>query len=427
MRLRSVTYSRTPTMPLSKRGTIVMVSAALLLASACSNGTGPNNGAVDSLAVLPRALSTSEQRAISAGNDFALRLLKRTTARETGNVLLSPLSVSLALGMTMNGAANQTLAEIQRTLGWGETPRADVNVAYRDLMTMLPTLDANVTVKVANGIWMRTPFVPDTGFAGDAQRFFGAPVASLATPRAMFDAVNAWGNRETNGMIPQVLTDEPPKDLLMLLANAVYFSGRWRDRFDVAETRPLPFTREGRAPVNVPMMSRKGGFAGYRDPQLQAVELAYGNSAYTMLVLMPTTQPVGQLVATLDTTRLQQVIRGLRPADSGEPLVLPRFSLSGSLALADDLKAMGMPRAFTSDAQFPRLVANTPSQLEFVQHAVKVDVDEQGTRAAAVTVVGVIRTSLPVGYTFDRPFVFFIRERLSGTVLFAGVVREPLA
>jgi serpin B len=157
------------------------------------------------------------------------------------------------------------------------------------------------------------------------------------------------------------------------------------------------------------------------------VELAYGNSAYTMLVLMPTTQPVGQLVATLDTTRLQQVIRGLRPADSGEPLVLPRFSLSGSLALADDLKAMGMPRAFTSDAQFPRLVANTPSQLEFVQHAVRVDVDEQGTRAAAVTVVGVIRTSLPVGYTFDRPFVFFIRERLSGTVLFAGVVREPLA
>ena len=425
--LSSATDHRFATMPLSKLRSALALCTAVLLTGGCADSTGPNTGAADSLAVLPRALSTREQQAISAGNDFALRLLQRTTARETGNVLLSPLCVSLALGMTMNGAANETLQEMQRTLGWGETPRADINVAYRDLMTMLPTLDANVTVKVANGVWMRTPFVSDTGFAGDAQRYFGAPVASLATPRAMFDAVNAWGNRETNGMIPQVLKDEPPQDLLMLLANAVYFSGTWRDRFDVAETRPLPFTREGRAPVDVPMMSRKGGFAGYRDQQLQAVELAYGNSAYTMLVLMPTTQSVGQLVATLDTTRLHQVIRGLRPADSGEPLVLPRFSLSGSLALAEDLKAMGMPRAFTSDAQFPRLVANTRSQLDFVQHAVKVEVDERGTRAAAVTVVGVIKTSLPVGYTFDRPFVFFIRERLSGTVLFAGVVREPLA
>ncbi|WP_353267867.1 serpin family protein [Gemmatimonas sp.] len=414
-------------MPLSKLRAALALCTAVLFTGGCADSTGPNTGTADSLAVLPRALSTREQQAISAGNDFALRLLQRTTARETGNVLLSPLSVSLALGMTMNGAANQTLAEMQRTLGWGDTPRADINVAYRDLMTMLPALDRSVTVKVANGIWMRSPYVADTGFTGDAQRFFNAPVTSLATPRAMFDAVNAWGNRETNGMIPRVLEGEPPQDLLMLLANAVYFRGTWRDRFDVAQTRPLPFTREGRAPVNVPMMSRNGGFAGYRDQQLQAVELAYGNSAYTMLVVMPSTQSVGQLVATLDTARLQQVIRGLRPAESDAPLVLPRFSLSGSLALTDDLKAMGMPRAFTSAAQFPRLVTNTASQLGFVQHAVKVEVDEVGTRAAAVTVVGVGLVSIPLGYTFDRPFVFFIRERLSGTVLFAGVVREPLA
>lgn len=399
----------------------------MLLASACSDGTGPNSGTADSLAVLPRALSTSEQRAISAGNDFALRLLQRTTARQTGNVLLSPLSVSLALGMTMNGAANQTLTEMQRTLGWGDTPRADINGAYRDLMTILPTLDRDVTVKIANGIWMRTPFVPDTGFASDAQRFFKAPVTSLATPRAMFDAVNAWGNRETNGMIPRVLENAPPDDLLMLLANAVYFSGTWRDRFDAAQTRPVPFNREGRAPVAVPMMSRKGGFAAYRDQQLQAVELAYGNSAYTMLVLMPNTQTVGEMVSRLDTTRVQQVIRGLRAAESEASLLLPRFSLSGSLALADDLKAMDMSLAFSDAASFPRLVANTRSKLDFVQHAVKVEVDEKGTRAAAVTVVGVVRVSLPMGFTFDRPYVFLIRERLSGTVLFAGVVREPLA
>jgi len=398
----------------------------VLLGNACSNGTGPARGAADSLTVLPRALSAAELQAISAGNDFALRLLQRTTGREAGNVLLSPLSVSVALGMTMNGAANETLSEMQHTLGWGTSGRADINVAYRDLMTVLPTLDRAVTLKVAYGIWMRSPLVPDTGFASDAQRYFNAPVTSHPTPRAMFDAVNAWGNRETNGMVPQVLKDAPPDGLLMLLANAVYFSGTWRDRFDAGRTRPLPFNREGGAPVNVPMMSRDGGFMGYRDEQLQAVELAYGNGAYTMLALMPETQSVGALVATLDTTRLRAVIRGLRPAGGAEALRLPRFSLSSSVALAGDLQAMGMPRAFTDRAQFPRLVAGVGSKIDFVQHAVKVEVDEKGTRAAAVTVVGIVELSLPAGYTFDRPFVFFIRERLGGTILFAGVVRNPL-
>lgn len=410
----------------STRRSALALCTATLFAGACSDGTGPNTGAADSLTVLPRALSAPEQQAISGGNDFALRLLKRTTAREPGNVLLSPLSVSLALGMTMNGAADETLGEMQRTLGWGATPRAEINGAYRDLMSMLTTLDPNVTVKLANGIWMKTPWVPDTGFARDAQRFFGAPVTSLATPRAMFEAVNAWGNRETNGMVPQVLKNDPPSNLLMLLANAVYFNGSWRDRFDAARTQPLPFNREGGTPVNVPMMSRSGGFAGYRDQQLQAVELSYGNGAYSMLVMMPNRQSVREMVATLDTARVQQVIRALRPVESDAPLLLPRYSLSGSLALAEDLIAMGMPRAFSGDAEFPRLVANTGSRLDFVQHGVKVEVDEAGTRAAAVTVVGVVRVvSAPTGFTFDRPFVFFIRERLSGTLLFAGVVRDP--
>jgi serpin B len=404
------------------------MAAAMFAATACAdNGTGPNGGAAaDSLTVLPRALSATERQAISAGNDFALRLLQRTTARQSGNVLLSPLSVSLALGMTMNGAADETLAEMQRTLGWGTANRADINAAYRDLMTLLPALDPTVTVRIANGIWMRQPFVPDAGFASDARTFFNAPVTSEPTPRAMFDAVNAWGNRETNGMIPKVLQEEPPRDLAMLLANAVYFAGTWRDRFDPAKTNLGPFRREGGTDITVPMMSREGGYRAFRDQRLVAVELPYGNAAYAMLVLMPTAESVGTFVATLDSTRLAQVARGLRDAGADARLRLPKFTLSGSLELSPDLRAMGMLRAFTSDAQFPRLVFNERSQLSFVQHSVKIDVDEKGTRAAAVTVVGVGVTSAPLGYDIDRPFVLLIRERLSGAVLFTGVVRNPL-
>jgi serine protease inhibitor len=405
---------------------VAVLSATMLLASACSNGTGPSDRVTDSLTVLPRVLTSAEQQAITAGNDFAVRLLRRVTSQQSGNVLLSPLSVSLALGMTMNGAANETQSEMQRTLGWGSASRTDINVAYRDLMTMLPALDANVTVKLANGIWIRSPLTADTGFTSDAQRYFNAPVTSEPTPRAMFDAVNAWGNRQTNGMIPKVLNSEPPGDLAMLLANAVYFAGTWRERFDAARTSPSAFYREGGAAVTVPMMSRDGGYQGFRDQQLQAVDMAYGNSAYSMLVLMPTTQTINNFVATLDTTRLRQVIAGLRPASGDEPLRFPKFSLSGSVELSRDLQALGMPRAFSSAAQFPRLVSGEATQLDFVQHSVKVEVDEKGTRAAAVTVVGVRVVSVPVGYVIDKPFVFLIRERLSGTILFAGVVRNPL-
>ncbi len=415
----------------SMRTFFTLLSAVALL-SACGDGTGPNGtGAVDSLAVLPRALSTTEQQAVRSSNDFSMRLLRQANQGAQGNVLLSPLSVSLALGMTMNGAASGTLQEMQQVLGWGSTARADINAAYRDLMAMLPALDPSVTVRLANGLWVRQPLVPDTGFARDAATFFAAPVQSLATPQLMFDSVNAWGNRATRGMIPRVLTDPPPPDLVMLLANAVYFAGTWRDRFNPAETRPQGFTLESGATVPVPMMRRKGAFrvasVGNRGAAgtLSAVELPYGNSAFSMVLLRGSTGTASDVVAALDTTVLAQLARGFVPADSESELVLPRFSLRRALDLSRSLTDMGMPRAFSGSAEFPRLIANERTKLGFVQHSVAIDVDEAGTRAAAVTVVGVRAVSLPAAYIFDRPFVFLIRERLSGTVLFAGVVRDP--
>ena len=411
-----------------RSATPFLIAAIALLATACAGGgTGPDTGAAaDSLTVLPRTLTATERQAITANNDFALRLMQRTTARSSGNVLLSPLSVSLALGMTMNGAAAETLTEMRRTLGWANANGAGINAAYRDLMAMLPKLDPGVTVRIANGIWMLRPLMPDAAFVSEAREFFNAPVLSESSPRAMFDAVNAWGDRETRGMIPKVLKEEPPRDLAMLLANAVYFAGTWRARFDPAKTTPGAFRLEGGTTATVPMMSREGGFRGFRDDRLSAVELPYGNAAFSMLVLMPTRDPLGTFVATLDTGRLAQVVQGLREASQDERLRFPKFTLEGAIELTPDLRALGMPRAFTNAAQFPRLVANEASQLSFVQHSVKVEVDEKGTRAAAVTVVGVRVVSLPAGFDIDRPFVFLIRERLSGTVLFTGVVRNPL-
>lgn len=404
--------------------------------AACGAATGPDGGTAgaDSLTALPRALSTGEQLAISGGNQFAFRLLRTADVGSRDNVLLSPLSVSFALGLTMNGAAGGTLTEMQQTLGWGSASRADINMAYRDLMTLLPTLDrANVQVQVANGVWVRTPNQPDTGFVSEARRFFAAPVHSLPTPRAMYDSVNTWAARTTDGRIPRVLPGDPPQDLMMLLGNVVTFAGAWRDRFDPGNTRPRPFMLDNGGTVSVPMMSRQGAFRSAMlsggapgQPTVIAAELPYGNSAYSMLLLMPSSGGVSTLVQRLDTALYGQISRALLPSSGGE-IALPTFSLMRSRDLSRALMSLGMPRAFGAGAEFPRLFPSVRTAIDFVQHAVAVRVDEQGTRAAGVTVVGITRVSLPAGFVFDRPFVFLIRERLSGTILFAGVVRDPRA
>jgi len=401
---------------------------AVMLTGACGESTAPSpNAPVDSLLALPRALTATERAGIASGNQFALSLLKQVAPVTSKNVLLSPLSVWTALGMTMNGAAGTTEAEMQRTLGWTGRTRAESNVAYRDLSALLPSLDAAVKVKIGNAIWVRAPLVADTGFARDVRTYFSADVKSAASPQAMYDAVNAWGNQQTDGMVPKVLETPPPSDLLMLLANAVLFDGPWRHAFDAKNTAPARFRLESTGTdITVPTMQRMGGYRSYDESGFFAIELPYGNTAYSMLVMVPKSGTVNALVTRVDSAQLARITSSLREASSTSPLALPKFTVRGSLELSPSLRLMGMPRAFTDQAEFPRFLG-IGAKLAFVQHAVTVEVNERGTRAAAVTAVGVVPVSAPVGHSVDRPFAFFIRERFAGTILFAGVVRDPRA
>jgi serpin B len=419
-------------MPVPPRRRRAGALSTLLLAAACGGdgaGTGPapSPTRVDSLAALPRPLSAVEQQGVLGTNAFALPLLRGTVAAQPGkNVLLSPLSVSMMLGMTANGAAGETEAQLQQVLGWGSRSRSEVNAAYQALRTLLPSLDSTVTVRIANGVWVRQPLVADTGFAGAVQRHFGGTVLPGTTPAAMFAAVNDWGRQQTDGLVPQVLDQPPPDDLMMLLANALVFSGRWRDQFDPARTAPAAFTLGSGGTIQVPMMSRSGNFQVAVREGTTAIDLPYGNSAYSLLVVLPDGRSLDALVAGLDTAQVAALVRALGPVPASTPLALPRFTVRGNLELRPVLEGLGMARAFSDRAEFPRLF--TPAQaarLQFVKHAVTLEVTERGTRAAAVTAGGIGPTSLPMAYRVDRPFVFFIRERFANTILFAGVVRDP--
>jgi serpin B len=368
---------------------------------------------------------------VGAANSFGFNLLKQVNGSfADSNVFLSPLSASMALGMTMNGAEGTTFEEMRATLGFGPRTYDELNNSYRSLIALLRGLDPRVEFRIANAIYYD---LADMGaaveptFLSQSQEFFDAEVKGLdfRLPGAV-DTVNAWANRNTNGKIPRII-DEIQAQIVMLLMNAIYFKGDWRAGFKTAETTSESFHALRGTDVSVPMMHRKGGFRQGRIANAIVAELPYGGDAFVMTILLPDEGlDVNTFVASLSPSTWQQATANL--VDSEVDLYLPKFRLAWEDTLNDELKQMGMRQAFRPDeARFTRISRSLGDQLyiDFVKQKAFVDVNEVGTEAAAVTVVGVGVTSVPVPVRIDRPFVFAIRERLSGTVLFLGKIVEP--
>lgn len=413
-----------------------LVPLALLagaLAACGGDPSGPGGKAPSKIEALPRALSPGEQLLVAASNSFSSSLLREVNrdAYADSNIFVSPLSASMALGMTMNGTAGETYDEMRTSLGFGQLSREEILRSYRDLITLLRALDPKVDFRIANAIWYRDTFGPaiEPTFLDEARDFFDAKAQGLdfASPAAV-TAVNQWADASTNGRIKRVI-DKIDDELVMLLANAIYFKGDWRQAFKPANTRPGTFTTHRGTQVQVPMMSRMGTARVARVGGRTVVELGYGGDAFAMTVVLPAE---GESVNTLADALTPQAWSTLTAAllEGDVDLTLPKFTLKWEKFLNEDLQAMGMQRAFRPGvADFTRLSSRHGRELyiDFVKQNTFVDVNEVGTEAAAVTVVGIGIVSLPqrTVVRVDRPFVFAIRERLSGTVLFMGKVVDP--
>ncbi len=405
---------------------------SLTFAAACGGAsTEPDKTiAPATLDALPRPLSAGEQKIIGAANDFSFALFKQiNAAQKDSNVFTSPLSATMALGMTMNGAAGATYDQMRTTLGFGNTPEAEVNAGYKSLITLLRGLDASVDVRVANSIWYRTGVPFNQSFFDAGSTFFDAQVNALdfASPSAV-GTVNAWVSTATAAKIPTII-DRIDSDQVMFLINAIYFKGSWRDKFDVADTRDAPFHAVG-GDQTVKLMHRSGKIRYYSATDYEVADLPYGNSAYTMSVVLPRSgKSVESVAAGLQSSGWASTTTGLREAQM--ELYLPRFKLEWQRKLNDDLKTLGMRDAFLpGGADFTRMSSTVGRDLyiSIVKQKTYVDVNEEGTEAAAVTNVGIGLVSAPVPVIFrvDRPFIFVIRERLSGTVVFMGkIVKIP--
>ena len=402
-------------------------SVLALIASGCQGPTAPS---LVPIAALPRALTSSEQKVIAASNRFAFDLFARLNATQpTSNVFVSPLSASMALGMTVNGAAGQTFDEMVSALRLTSATPQDINEGYRSLIQLLRGLDPLTEFRIANSIWYRNTFAFHESFLNDGKNYFDAEIRAVdfGNP-ATLETINDWVSTATNAKIPRILDAISPIHVMFLI-NAIYFNGQWQKRFDRAQTMDAPFHALDGTSAPVPLMSQAGTLRYFAAPDYQAVDLYYGNSAFAMTVILPSPgKSVDGLAQTTSDGAWSELLGSFRETDIS--LYLPRFRLEWERTLNDDLKALGMNLPFRAGfADFSRMSpAGRDLFIDFVKQKTFVDVDEEGTEAAAATVVGIGVVSMPVRpeMRVDRPFLFAIRERFSGTILFMGKVVKLL-
>ena len=323
----------------------------------------------------------------------------------------------------MNGAAGDTWSQMREVLGLGGLTEEEINAAYASLMELLVGLDPAVETAVGNSVWIRLGFPVYADFLAVVSEFFDAEAEELDfnSPEAP-ERINGWVEAATNGHIEDMVPAPIPPKVVAYLINAIYFKAPWQFPADPADTQSEPFHLDDGSVVTVPLMSLEGNFPYLWNDRFQAVDLPYGGGAFSMTVLLPRQGlSVDDLAASLDVAQWEEVVSGLH--DTGLLFFLPRFQMDYERKLNGDLEALGMVDAFDDAADFTRLSPVGVSISEVRQKS-WVEVNEEGTEAAAATVV-VLIDSTPHEIRADRPFLFFIRERLSGAILFAGKIASP--
>lgn len=378
-------------------------------------------------------LRSAEQEMVRADQGFAFeffeQLFQEEALDEDKNFMVSPLSLSMALSMTWNGAAGETKASMQQTLKMEDFSDDDLNNYYKKLKEALLKTDPSTKLSIANAIFTNQfiPIKPD--FIATNQSFYGATVkpVDFGLPQTV-NVINNWASDNTNGLIKKVIDQTKERDLMYLL-NAIYFKGIWTSEFNKKNTDQRPFTYENGTLQHVDMMKQTAKFNYTVDENMQLVQLPYGNQAFSMMVLLPLEGKKLQDVVT--ATRREGYWEGVKSAlrEAEVELSLPKFKTEYSKRLNEVLSKMGMEIAFSDAADFSRM-SDVAAKIDFVKQDTYISTDEAGTEAAAVTTVGMEFTSANPGkpqkviFNANRPFIYLIQENSTGAILFMGAVKN---
>jgi serpin B len=420
---------------LGRRYVLAAASVVLLGVLGCSQVTGNTSTLAQSPlpsseSPVQKKTATPDTKVVNANNKFGFKLFSEVLKQESSekNVFVSPSSVAIALAMTYNGASGSTQKAMAKTLELQGMNLSEINSSYADLKRLLENPDANVQLTIANSLWADKNASLQSDFIQRNQEFYKAQVSNLNFQDVEApNIINTWVKDNTRGKISKIVDKIAPNQMLFLI-NAIYFKGKWSNEFDKSQTASLPFYLASGEQKNHPMMSQNGDYRYQENEQFQAVSLPYGKDGKVSLyVFLP--KQNSNLQAFSQNLNAENWEKWMTQFRKREGLIrLPRFKTDYDVTLNDALKALGMEEAFSKQANFSGIGKNLA--ISQVKHKTFVEVNEEGTEAAAATSVGIVATSAtqkpePFKMIVDRPFFCAIRDNQTGSILFMGSIMEP--
>lgn len=367
-------------------------------------------------------------RVIETNNNFGLELLNSVFENdEAPNIMISPASVSIALGMAYNGAGSTTMDAFEEVLNYEDLTREEVNEITKELISVLVTNVKGNLLEIANSMWYDQGFPVKQEFIDLNTIYYDAEVRALDFSKASaVKTINDWVSDKTHGKIDEIIDAIDPA-MVMILINAIYFNCVWEVEFDPDDTHRAPFyTESGQEYGKVDMMNLESTFNVAFTDDFSAVELPYKNKKFSMFLFLPDEgTTVNEMVQELDGERWNSWMEEFSEVEEFT-VYMPKFKFEYDRSLAEDLKGMGLEVAFTPQADFSG-ISDVPVLISDVIHKTYIDVNEEGTEAAAVTAIVFETTSAGPGsmIRLDRPFLFAITENSSKSILFTGKVEEP--
>jgi len=352
-------------------------------------------------------------------NELAFDLYRKLAGQEDGNLFFSPYSISSALAMTYGGARGETAEQMEEVLHFGGPETTHLSFSYlRETLNNIQK-EGHVQLSIANSLWPQKdyPFLP--AYLTLIKKYYGCEITPVDYKADAEDArrrINTWVENQTNDKIKDLIAEGfLNAQTRLVLANAIYFKGDWASQFKQEATHPAPFTLIDGTTVDVPMMSQAADFKMARTETVQALELPYESGDLSMIILLPNPGEKPALTS-LDDLEFREM----------EVMVqLPKFKIETEFYLGKTLSALGMPLAFSGKADFSDMDESHNLSIDEVIHKAFIEVNEEGTEAAAATAVGIRATSMPPQFIADHPFLFLIRENSTGTILFIGRITDP--
>lgn len=367
-------------------------------------------------------LSDAQDRIIAQNNAFAIKLFEKTAKMQS--TVISPVSVSYLMAMLANGANGQTKTDIMKALQLTDNDLDEMNALYRMMIQRCGSLDKETTLRIANYFAMNKDVVLKDAYANNMKAIYNAGIESLdfTSPKTTAH-INNWCKKNTNGMIPSIINNVDANASAYIM-NAIFFNGTWADKFNKSNTKNENFKGYTRDITMVPMMHKSDKLLYWANNMYAAVRIPYGNGSYTMTVMLPN-----------EGKSIDEMLKSMENADFTAwrqdaeqcivDLKLPRFTTEADVTLNNIISELGAANIFSSKADFTN-IANTNMFVSQMFQKAKIEVSEEGTKAAAVTAAIMTMSALPteepkhVTFHANRPFVYMITEANTNAIFFMG-------